>query len=54
MLKNRSMPLQALRIPLAAVSLGGTHTLITQPAMATHAGLTAEQRQVHCPLTTST
>ena len=44
--KHLLSPMQALKIPLGAVSLGGTHTLITQPALATHAGMTAEQRKV--------
>ena len=46
MQKFQTAWVQALKIPLGAVSLGGTHTLITQPALATHAGMTPEQRKV--------
>lgn len=37
---------QALKIPLLAPSLGSVETLITQPALTSHAGLTPEEMQV--------
>lgn len=37
--------LTTVRIPLAAWSLGGVESLITQPATTTHAGLSAEERR---------
>ena len=41
--------LQALSIPLLAPSLGSVETLITQPALTTHVGLTPEEMKVRDP-----
>lgn len=37
--------LSALTIPLVAPSLGGVETLVTQPAVTSHSGLTVEERE---------
>ena len=37
--------IRALRIATGAVSLGGVETLVTQPAVSSHAGLTADERK---------
>jgi cystathionine beta-lyase/cystathionine gamma-synthase len=37
--------LQALRIPSVAPSLGGVETLVTRPALTSHAGMTREERE---------
>jgi cystathionine gamma-synthase/cystathionine gamma-lyase/cystathionine beta-lyase len=37
--------LRQLTLPIIAPSLGGTETLITQPARTSHAGLSADERR---------
>jgi cystathionine gamma-synthase/cystathionine gamma-lyase/cystathionine beta-lyase len=37
--------LSSLRLAMVAPSLGGVETLITRPALTSHAGLTPEERQ---------
>src|SRR5262245_27035567 len=37
--------LQSLRIPFVAPSLGGVETLVTQPALTSHAGMSREERE---------
>jgi cystathionine beta-lyase/cystathionine gamma-synthase len=37
--------MQRVKIPIVAASLGGVETLLIRPAVSSHAGMTAEQRQ---------